>query len=188
MEKASLRREAIAARDRLSPELRDRWSAAIRERLVSLACWSHAEVIGLYAAIRGEVGLLPLIEMARASAKRVVFPRVNQAERMLEFFEIESASELAPGAFGVPEPPDNRSRHVVAAEIELLLVPGLAFDPGGRRLGFGGGFYDRLLDANALATIGLAFDFQIRPVLPEAPHDRGVEMVLTEKRAFKAPP
>jgi 5-formyltetrahydrofolate cyclo-ligase len=177
--KVALRRRAIAIRDGLPPEQRRAMSAAIRERLQGLACWKEARAVGLYAAIRGEVDTLPLIEAARAAEKRVAFPRARRSEGTLAFYEVACAADLSLGAFGVPEPAEDDSRR-------LPIVPGVAFDRRGWRLGFGGGFYDRLLGACRRPSVGLAYACQIHDALPAEDHDRGVDIVVTETGWFKA--
>jgi len=188
--KDSLRREAIALREGMPPDVRAAWSEALRERITTLRCWKDARTVGLFAAIRGEVDLLPLVQTAVARGKRAVFPRVDRAGRTLVFFGVHSAGDLVPGAFGVPEPPADPARTVAAADIDLLLVPGVAFDARGGRLGFGGGFYDRLLgaagraaDAGVLA-LGAVFERQILPEVPMAPSDRRVDALVTESRSL----
>lgn len=187
-EKTELRRAARSARERIGAEDRAIWSERIRERLRSLPVWKESGLVALYAPIRGEADLLPLVEIARREGKRVVFPRACVEARTLKFYEVERAAELSPGAYGVPEPPRVEARSVRAASLDLIVLPGLAFDRRGRRLGFGGGYYDRLLAAPAPATVGVAFECQLRETLPEEPHDRGVDVVVTELRSLAPGP
>jgi 5-formyltetrahydrofolate cyclo-ligase len=182
--KRALRLESISAREAIPEDDRAALCARIRERLASLPAWKQASLVALYAPLRGEVDLLPLVEMARAEGKRVVFPRASIVRRTLEFYEIESVDQLSPGAYGVPEPLADAKRRVPLAAVDLFLVPGVAFDGAGRRLGFGGGYYDRLLEFPGLATVGIAFEIQMRDALPEEAHDRKVDLVLTELRTM----
>lgn len=182
--KASLRRSAKQSRARISERDRAAWSAAIRGRLVALDRWRAAGTVALYAPIAGEADVIPLVEKARGSGKRVVFPRANTATHSLEFFEVCSASELRPGAYGVPEPPAEEAKRIPAGQIDLLVLPGLAFDLEGRRLGFGGGYYDRLLGSSPRPAIGVAFESQIHTALPGEAHDCGVDIVVTEARSI----
>lgn len=182
--KALLRRTAKQARARIAAQDRAAWSAAIRSRLAALAGWRDASVVALYAPIAGEADLIPLIEEARAAGKRVVFPQARRESATLAFFEVRGARELRAGAYGVPEPPGGEGRHVTADRIDLLVLPGLAFDLKGRRLGFGGGYYDRLLGATPRPAVGAAFESQICESLPVEGHDRGVDLVVTEARVI----
>ncbi len=188
--KAGLRREAIALREGTPADVRAAWSAALRERISTLRCWRDARTVGLFAAIRGEVDLLPLVGTALAAGKRAVFPRADRAGGTLAFFEVTSAGDLVPGAFGVPEPPADPAQAVAAGDIELLFVPGVVFDARGGRLGFGGGFYDRLLGtagpgaAAGVLAIGTGFERQVIPEVPMAPSDRRVDALVTETRSL----
>ncbi len=182
--KASLRRSAKQSRVRVSEGERATWSGAIRGRLIALDKWRAAGTVALYAPIAGEADVLPLVEKARGSGKRVVFPRANTAAGSLEFFEVCSALELRPGAYGVPEPPAEEAKRISAGQIDLLVLPGLAFDLEGRRLGFGGGYYDRLLGSSPRPAIGVAFESQIHTTLPDEDHDCGVDVVVTEARSI----
>ena len=184
--KASLRRGAKQTRARIAMRDRTAWSAAIRSRLVALDCWREATVVALYAPIAGEADLIPLVKEARESGKRVVFPLARRSTATLAFFEVRGASELRPGAYGVPEPPAGERGPVPAGQIDLLVLPGLAFDLRGRRLGFGGGYYDRFLGETPRPAVGVAFESQICESLPAEDHDRGVDLVVTEARVIVA--
>jgi 5-formyltetrahydrofolate cyclo-ligase len=184
--KARLRRKARVQRVELPAEQRAAWSAAVGERLLELDEWREARVIGLYAPLRCEVDILPLAEEALARGKQVAFPRANPPSATLSFCRVQSLGELSPGAYGIPEPPDVAARRVTLEEMDLLLVPGLAFDFEGQRLGFGGGYYDRLLSERGRGgepyAIGVAFECQVLSALPVAPHDRPVDALVTEVR------
>ena len=188
--KDSLRREVIALRESTSAGLRADWSAAARARIATLQCWSEARTVALFAAIRGEVDLVPLVPEALARGKRVVFPRTDRAGRTLAFHAVASAGDLLPGTFDVPEPPADPGSRVALSGIDLLLVPGVAFDTRGCRLGFGGGFYDRLLgsapgvgEARPLAA-GVAFECQVLEEVPTEPTDRRVDALVTQARSI----
>ncbi|OFW62980.1 MAG: 5-formyltetrahydrofolate cyclo-ligase [Actinobacteria bacterium RBG_13_63_9] len=189
--KARIRREAYAQRNALPAERRAAWSAKIRERVLLLQAWRHAQVIGLYASFRGEVDTMPLVEEALAGGKRIAFPRADTTRTTLSFYRVQCVAELSRGAYGILEPSEDALRHVSIEEFDLLFVPGLAFDPQGQRLGFGGGYYDRVLAERAQVrlragarggpiAVGLAFECQVRRDLPVAPHDRPVDALVTE--------
>jgi 5-formyltetrahydrofolate cyclo-ligase len=188
--KESLRRKAIALREGTPAPLRAAWSAAARERIAALRCWRDARTVGLFAAIRGEVDLLPIVADALSRGKRVAFPRADRAAGTLAFHAVDSAGDLRPGAFGVPEPQPDPASRVACADIDLLFVPGVAFDASGRRLGFGGGYYDRLLAsmrpeaAAATLALGLTFECQVFPEVPVEPSDQRVNALVTETRSL----
>jgi 5-formyltetrahydrofolate cyclo-ligase len=115
-----------------------------------------------------------------ACGKRLCYPRVDAAG--LQFHHVHYSAELAAGRWGLREPDPSRATLIGLAEIDLLLVPGVAFTGAGARLGRGGGYYDRLLvDPRLLAPrFGVCFDLQIVTSLPTEPHDQPVDRVVTE--------
>lgn len=150
-------------------------SALIRQRLEALGTFADANTVALFAAQPSEPHLDPLL----GGARRFCFPRVNG--QALEFYAVDHASELVEGRWNLREPHPDASRLVRPEEIDLLLVPGLAFSPTGARLGRGGGFYDRLLALPALRAhrVGVCFAEQLFEELPLEAHDREVELVVS---------
>ena len=114
------------------------------------------------------------LRRAQADGKRVAVPKVYGDE--MRFLWLDDLQQVAPGAYGIPEPIADGP--VAMDETALVLMPGLAFDPEGRRLGYGGGFYDRYLAAHPHPTIALCYDFQLLPHLDAAAHDIPVDAVL----------
>jgi 5-formyltetrahydrofolate cyclo-ligase len=107
----------------------------------------------------------------------VAFPRVTGKDQPLEFHHVPDGEVLAPGSFGIPEPLESWPRAVP----DVLLVPLLAFDATGHRLGYGGGFYDRTFALLTVPAIGIAYAGQEIVSIPREPHDRSLDMVLTEQ-------
>jgi len=100
---------------------------------------------------------------------------------LLEFYKVDDLSELSPGKFGIPEPSrDSTKIHV--NDLNMIIVPGVAFDLWGRRLGYGKGYYDRtLIDINKESLVGLAYGFQVLSCIPTELEDKGVGLLITEK-------
>lgn len=122
-----------------------------------------------------------MIRRALASGKRVALPKVKGKE--LELFEIRNIdSDVSPGAWGIPEP--RGSALVKLDELDVIIVPGAAFDERGNRLGYGAGFYDKLLSTFTKLSVALAFEEQIVPKVPADPHDVPVRKIITEKRVL----
>ncbi|MGB0388873.1 MAG: 5-formyltetrahydrofolate cyclo-ligase [Ardenticatenaceae bacterium] len=183
-EKEVLRRRVLKARRRLPIEERVRLSEALGERLFGLLAWQEAGTVGLYASLPGEVVTDGMIERALAEGKRVALPRVveEQGEDQqpivaLEWYEVRGFADLESGAYGVREP---RSTLPVldVKSFDLLLVPGVVFDPAGNRIGFGKGFYDRTLAGFDGQTVALAFPCQIVEQVPTEPWDQRVQKVI----------
>lgn len=184
--KLAMRRQILAARDALAPAARDAASAAIAARVAALAEFAAARSVLLTLPFRSEWDTLPLVRAALAAGKTVSVPRVDKGARMLAVHAIaDPQADVVASDQGIPEPRASCPR-VRYDAIDFVLVPGVAFDATGRRLGYGGGYYDRLLpllDAEA-ARIAGAFELQIVDHVPSAPHDRPVDAIVTESRTL----
>ena len=123
-----------------------------------------------------------MARQALGAGKQLVYPRVDG--ETLVFEEVNDLSRLAPGAFGVLEPRGGRA--VAVDRIDVLLVPGVAFDRSGHRLGYGKGFYDRAIAkcSDNTVRVGFAYDFQVVDALPVGEHDQPVAALMTESRTL----
>ena len=188
--KQAMRTAVAAARDALDPGWRARASAALVERIAALSTYAAARTVLLTAPFRTEWDAGPLIARSLAAGKTVVLPRVDEGSRMLELKRVaDPERDIVAGYRGLPEP-DARCERVAASSIDWVLVPGIAFDRSGGRLGYGGGYYDRLLALPGMArafSVGLAFDFQIVAALPADPWDRPVNAVVTDRQTTLIP-
>lgn len=146
-------------------------------------------MVMIYAAMRSEVATRELMELALAEGKTLVYPRTDWETWRIVPALLKDPNVLRPGRFGVPEPTTTLAP-VGPDSIDLALVPGVAFDIYGHRLGYGGGFFDRFLSAlpDHAAAWGLAFDVQVMGRLPAEPHDVKVDVVVTETRWIVAEP
>ncbi len=161
-------------------EARRRNSEAIRRKVYRLAVFRRADAVCCYVSLPYEVETRQLIAQMLATGKRVVVPRVRA--KGLELRELRDPdAELRPGAFGVPEPDPRACRRVDPSALDLVLVPGVAFDRRGNRLGHGGGYFDRLLARlpRATPTVGLCFEFQLLDRVPTDLHDHAVQTVVS---------
>jgi len=156
------------------------------ERLVALHEFSAAARIGLYAAVAGEIPTRPLYEAARAAGKACLLPAVVAEGKPLRFLPLERWEDLRPGRYGVPEPPGDGAESALSPS-DLVVVPGLAFDVEGRRLGSGAGYYDRSFPPGAPAPllVGFAFDRQRVERVPSVPHDRAMDILVTERGVWR---
>lgn len=138
----------------------------------------RASRVGLYAAVHGEVPSRPLFE-ALTDVERLL-PRVRG--RRLEWARVEDWDALVPGPFGIPAPPPDAPAEILRAD-DAVLVPGLAFDARGWRLGRGGGFYDRAFPPGRSAPllVGVAHAFQVLEAIPHDSRDRRVDAIVTER-------
>lgn len=162
----------------------DARSAKISKRLCALAEIERAATILAFASIRNEVRTRPSMEAAWAAGKRIALPRVLGDELCLHLVTRETS--LVEGAFAVPEPPEGSAR-IEPGEVDFALVPALAVDPRGYRIGYGGGYYDRLIPALTNArSCAVAYDFQLISEVPELPFDVAVDLVVTDERVIRA--
>lgn len=177
-DKKRIRRAVFAARKAHSDEEIERMSSIIAEKLCSLPVFQKAQRILAYADYNHEVKTGEIIQRALLLGKEVAVPRVEGKDMV--FYKITDPCVLQPGYFGIPEPTCGQ-----AAEWEkaLMIMPGVAFDTCNRRVGYGGGFYDRYLEKHpGIDTIALAFEFQIMAEVPFEPTDICPAKILTEAR------
>ena len=161
---------------------RRRRSEAIQRKVFRLTAFRRAKTIGCYVALPYEVQTWRMIEEMIAKGKRVVVPVMQPRTKRLTLSEVrDPATELARGRFGVWEPRPSARRPVPIRDVDLLLVPGIAFDRRGHRVGHGEGYFDRFLARvpQTTPTIGLAFQFQLLDRLPHTSHDHAVQTILT---------
>ena len=143
--------------------------------------WKKAASVLLYAPLQDEINVLPLLATGLNAGKLMAFPRFQSDSASYIGCQIEHMGQLTPGQFGILEP-RGEAPPVSLKQLDLVLVPGLAFDSGGRRLGRGKGFYDRLLMAVRGAKCGVAFDQQVLGEIPVESHDILMNFIVTPTR------
>lgn len=181
--KHRLRATTRAARDALSTEERAQASARIVERLLALPEMRSAGTVLMYASVPGEVDVGGMVPALHAAGARTLFPRVRGSA--LELVAASDLRTLQLGYRGVREP---SGPAIDPAVVDVAVVPGLAFDPRGGRLGSGGGHYDRLLVRlpQVVVRIGVGFNCQVVPLVPREIHDEPVQLVVTETAVHHA--
>lgn len=187
--KAALRDELHQLRGAVGPAERSRASAAVCQRLCELALARELHTIAGYVAFQNEVELSAYFLDHIERGGDLVLPQITGPGQM-SFVHVHDLDGLRPGAYGILEP-DGPA--VALERIDCFLIPGLAFDLQGRRLGFGGGYYDRALEpaaagevAAAPYLVGVGYDWQLRDeALPSDPHDIPVDAVVTDRRIHR---
>jgi len=174
----------IKLREAMTDEVVLAKSGAIIDRLTVSNDYRRARVIGTYVSVGNEAQTNELIRRAWRDGKRIVVPICQKEGKQLLFSELRSFAELGRGAYGLREPLVAFQRIVDPAIIELLCVPGLAFDPCGHRVGHGAGYYDRFFAKNKsiALTISLIYDDQMIESFTAMPHDIPVRHIVTERR------
>lgn len=189
MEKKKLRKIIIDQRDKLTPEEILSKSSLIAENLYSLSAYQNAGAVMFFISFGSEVDTRSMLEETIRKGKLALAPKALPKTRELIPSQILNWDEdLAPGAYNIPEPRDDMLRPCKPDLIDLLIVPGVAFDLKGNRLGYGGGYYDRFFPLLKQGTplVALVFDLQIQPEIPVEKWDQPVDIVITEKRIIKA--
>lgn len=187
-EKDKLRGEIMLARKNLDPEKVEALSASICRRVKTLRDWALArEVLG-YMAVKGEVNILPLLRDLWRRGARVLLPRCRPEEPgEMDVACPSGIEEITPGSYGIPEPHPDACPPLEKIAPDLVLVPGVAFDRSGKRLGMGGGYYDRLVESGALKgslLVAPAYSFQIVDRVPADPWDCSVNVIVTEEEVL----
>ena len=184
-EKQILRREKLLLRKNISPAVRLAADAAILRQLEALPEFAEASVIAAYASDGTEPDLMPLLKRAAAAGKMICLPRWR-CDSIYEMAVLDGEFQMVKGKWNMPEP----SPEALPAEMQLLnralwLVPGVAFDVNCARLGRGKGIYDRLLAGAGGVSVGVFYDCQQAAGLPTEPHDRLLDIVVTESRVCR---
>lgn len=176
-EKEALRREMRERRRALSVEEQRCDSEAVCAHIIASPAYVQAHSVMAYAACRGEIDLSPLMEDALSRGKTLLLPRCEAAGEMTAR-QVSALSQLRPGAYGVQEPDETAAIWLPEA-IELVLVPGVAFDLSGGRLGQGSGYYDRFLARTSALCVGVCHSFALLARVPVQAHDRRVHRIVT---------
>ena len=187
--KQEMRVVALRKRRSLDPEQLAAQSSHVAANVLSLKEYAGARLVASYCAKDDEVQTKAIIERALNDGKRVAVIVTDVPSKTLRFSEIESyAEDLAPGTFGILEPKQGRVRPVSLADADVVLVPLLAWDEKGQRLGYGAGYFDRALaGAPRITKVGLGLESQRLPDIPTSRYDVPLDIVVTEKRVLRPP-
>lgn len=183
--KHAARLRARQARDSVGLSARQDAARDLAENLLALPELAVAATVLAYAALPSELDPMPAIWSLRKRGVRIAYPRI-EAPGVLDLHYVEHELELVPGPFGLAQPSEHAPR-TPHALIDAIVIPGVAFDEQGWRLGYGGGYYDRLLPMcrpNCL-RIGIAFDEQVIAHIPVEEHDARVHLVVTPARVIR---
>jgi len=182
MPKRTLRSQLLQERRALSHDAWMAASLAAEDNLLSLEEYFSSGTVALYAAVHQEVDTALIFAAAIESHKKVFYPAISGNEML--FRQVESLNSLRKGAYKIPEPCPNGIEHQ-ADQVELIVVPGVAFDIFGHRIGYGKGYYDRFLNhpGRKAHLVGLCHDFQlIEGKIPADSHDIQMDVIVTDRR------
>lgn len=181
IDKNTLRKQMKLKRNALIREERERAAEGCLRQLRQVPGFEQVTWIYCYMSYLSELDTRQMIPVFLKEGKRVAVPKVQGSE--MDFYEISNLSDCVNGAFGIPEPVGDSEP---ITESGWILMPGLAFDLQGNRLGYGGGFYDKYLEKqDNLVKIALAYDFQVVPTVSAETYDMPVDYIVTPERILK---
>lgn len=181
MDKSAIRREFLWKREHLPLQVKAQKDKKITASLEKFAPFQQSREFFTYLSHRGEVSTDALIQKYFGK-KKIIVPKIkSRAGRAICLFELKHPGKFEKGRFGIREPKICLPKKIFS-EIYVALIPGIAFDATGHRIGFGGGYFDRLLKKLRCTTIGLAYEFQMIDKVPMHAYDVPVDFIITEKR------
>lgn len=197
-DKALLRKRFLQVRSGIARSAHEKWDEALTEHLTEhlrmLAARSATTpVLAAYRSFGGEPDVQAGLDTLAGEGWRIAYPKTDKKAMALHFYEAHSPlreADFKRGPFGIWEPDPERTHEVLAADIDMVLIPGVAFSRAGVRLGYGGGYYDRWLAAAGTAhvRIGISYQSLVQDELPRADHDVLVHHIVTEKGVIVCPP
>jgi 5-formyltetrahydrofolate cyclo-ligase len=181
----------LARRNSFQRAQLDHLSSKISQRLITVREFEAAKTVSTYINTGSELSTAEILAWCLDQGKRVIIPVTDKANRRLIFSELRVPDrELERGTFGILEPKPEFLRLVPLEEAQVVLVPGIAWNLQGYRIGYGGGYYDRTINSiqSRVLTIGLAYEFQIIRRIPTTRYDRAVHRMVTELRVINTQP
>ena len=180
-DKRELRKIMRSKRNQLLTEQKEKYDKVIFDKVISNPMYLNAKVLFVYVSYENEVNTHEIINHSLLSGKIVCVPKVISNDMGMAAIEIKNFNELTPGAYGILEPSSHKGIVIAPEKIDMTILPGLAFDKLGGRLGYGGGFYDRYLSAtrNDSNKIALGYNFQLVDKVPTEDFDIPIDDVIT---------
>lgn len=186
--KGEIRKWIVGRRDSLTREEIEARSRAIFERLTGLEAIRRASTLMVYLSFGSEVLTDDLIRWGWGEGKKIAVPLCRPGKRELIPCRMDGFDDLETGHYGIPEPKAALCRPVEKGDIGVVVIPAVAFDRNGRRVGYGGGYYDRFLpEVPQAAKVGAAFTCQIVPEVPSEAYDVPVDRIVTEEGIIVPP-
>lgn len=180
-----VRKEIREKRENLTQDEKEKLSLIIREKFLNLSEVKNAEIVMSYMDFKNEVETRKINEILMENGKKVLVPRVSGDKEKI--IPAEITGEYRKGNFGIEEA---KGKDFMNGKIDIVIVPGIAFNENGGRIGFGKGYYDKFFSerektGDKILKISLAYDFQIDNRFKEEKHDKNVDIIVTEKRIIK---
>ena len=187
-EKETLRANVIAARDAMPVQARQRAAETIMQRIYALDAYRGARSIAMYMSFGTELDTHGFFDRALSDGKEIALPRIDKAAKCIRLHRVRGHRDLVDGVWGIREPHADAPT-VDLAEIDMMLMPGVAFDLCGRRLGYGAGYYDKLLapltSKISPLRVAAALDCQVVKSVPAGPDDQPFHILVTERQLLR---
>lgn len=185
--KREIRKEVSEKLDALSPDELSKRYEAIENRLFEFANFLESRIVFLYYSRKGEVSSQKILKRCLQGNKIVVLPALDPARHRMKLMKVDRLDkDLVSGPAGIPQPDPVRCKLVPIDRVDIAIVPGIAFDEKGGRVGTGEGYYDRLIPRLPITTrkVALSLEAQILPQVPMESHDKHVDIIITEERVI----
>lgn len=185
-EKKALRKDILTKRKNIDTAEKEKMDKEILDRFFESKYYKEAENIFIYISYDSEIDTSEIIDKAFKDGKKIYVPRTEFETRLMDAVEITSFDNLIKSSYGILEPSIEDS-HINPNELDLIVVPGVAFDRNGGRMGYGAGFYDRYFkkinkdNIKRIVKLALAYDFQVLEEVPMNVQDVPVDFIITEK-------
>lgn len=185
-EKKALRKEILTKRKNIDTAEKEEMDKKILDRFFESKYYKEAKKIFIYISYDSEIDTIKIIDKAFKDGKRIYVPRTEFESRLMDAVEITSFDNLIKSSYGILEPSIN-TPYINPNELDLIVVPGVAFDKKGGRMGYGAGFYDRYFkkinknNIEKITKLALAYDFQVLEEVPMSAQDVPVDYIITEK-------
>ena len=182
-EKKELRKKILKIRKEMDINKKRKFDNIIHNKFLKSKFYSQCGNIFVYISYDSEIDTKTIIRKALEDGKNIYVPRTNYNTKLMEAVKISSLENLIEDKYGILQPTESRLA-VELEEIDLIIMPGVAFDNNGGRMGYGGGFYDRYMSkcSKNIQKISLAYDFQILDDVPMDSHDTRVNFIITENK------
>ncbi len=183
--KQAIRKEVLEKRKTIDLWQKKGWDEKIAAAVMAHPLYMSASTVMLYMAMPHEISVDLLVDDSISAGKKVGLPRVNRQTKRLHVHHFAKDDQLIAGVFGIREP-DAGSPEMRLSEFDLLIMPGLAFGENGERIGYGGGYYDRLIhhQESRPFLLAVAYDWQVYPKLPVTPEDQRIDGVVTPTKVI----
>jgi len=184
--KADIRKMVIDLRDSIGADEKERKDMAIFERLLANGRYVTAGTVMLYASFRSEVDTSSILDHCLKNGKKAVLPGVDRKEKRLRLYAIKQPDDLVSGYMGIPEPRPG-CKEIGTEDVDIILVPGVAFDKACGRIGYGGGYYDRLLGSitERPYLVALAYEEQVIENVPVDSYDVRMNAIITDRAEIR---